>query len=61
MNDFKIGDKVKIKGKNESIGYVSHINKGHLFELADHLVDVHLGEGKHMIYYKSELEIYEHE
>ncbi len=61
MNDLKIGDKVKIKGQEQFLGYVSHISKGNLFELADHIVDVHLGEGKHMIHYKSELEIYEHE
>ena len=57
MNDFKIGTKVKIKGSNEFLGYVSHIFKGQLFLLDDPQIDVHF-EGVHTILNASQLEVY---
>lgn len=58
MNDFKIGDKVKFKGSDEFIGYVSNVFKGHLFLIDDFEIDVHF-KGKPTILNASELEKYD--
>ncbi len=47
MNNFKIGDKVKSKcGQYE--GYVSHVDKGQLFEKKIYDINVHLGGRVHV-------------
>lgn len=63
MNEFKIGDRVALKGKKEQLGYVSHIHKGNLFELEDYVINVHLGNQKHIEVRASHIEHYnpEHE
>lgn len=61
MIDFKIGDKVTYKGKNELLGHVSSVFKGQLFALPVPDVRVHIGFGEHIVYPANELEIYKDE
>jgi hypothetical protein len=57
MNSFKIGDKVKLKGTNEFLGFVSNVFKGQLFLLNDFEISVHLNGTFHTAM-ASELEVY---
>lgn len=58
MTDLKIGDRVALKGKKEQLGYVSHIHKGHMFELDDYVINIHLGNQEHIEIQASKLERY---
>ena len=57
MSELKIGEKVKIKGADEFLGYVSHVFKGHLLLLDDFEVSVHL-DGTRFNVNASELEVF---
>ena len=39
---FKIGDKVRDRHDNKFLGYVSHVDKGQLFENFDPVIRIHL-------------------
>lgn len=55
MTKFKIGDKVRLKGSEKFLGYVSHVQKGYLFALKDPKIKVHIGYGEHKKFLASEL------
>lgn len=59
MSKYKIGDKVMLKLDNSVRGYVSHVDKGQLFGRDDNEIDVHVGDGRHVLVYESEVELYE--